>query len=105
VVFRLKAEVGNLAPATDLDVLRVVLADGGIGVGHVGDLEHLLAQAPLDLRKLPLLQGDALLHGARLGDEPLPALRVALLADAPGKPVLLLLELVQLLYEQRAPVG
>src|SRR4030095_3068886 len=59
----------------------------------------------LDLREVSLLLGDAVLHSARLGDEPVPGLRVLLLPDAPGHLVLALSELVKLLDQSRAPVG
>src|SRR5918997_1436454 len=74
-------------------------------MGHVGDLEHLLPQAPLDRLKLRLSFGDHLLYPPRLGYEVLTPLKVALPSDALGQLILLLLQLVQLLYKLRTPVG
>ena len=96
----LEVELGDLAPAPDLDVLRVVLADGRVGVGHVGDLQELLAQPPLDLARSASLLGDAVLHRARLGSMSLfRASRGPAPSDALGHLVLALSELVQLLNQ------
>jgi hypothetical protein len=105
VVLGLEGELRDVAPAAYLDVLGVVLADWGVGVGHVGDPDHLLPQPPLDLRELPFFLRDALLRRSRLGDEPLSRLRIPLLAHALCEPVLLLPQLVELLHQRRAPVG
>src|SRR5918998_192597 len=71
VVLDVEVELRDLTPAPDLHVLRVIFADGRVGVGNIGDLQLLFAQALLYLSKLRFLLRDVFLHGPRLLDEPL----------------------------------
>src|SRR5215211_993476 len=88
VVLRLEGKVRNLAPMPDLEVLRIILAEGRVGLGHVRDLQLLLPQPLLDLVELVLFGGEPLFHGPRLLDEPGPRLLAALPAAVPGHPVM-----------------